>query len=297
MKFPPLLAAGARVALLAPAGPIRDTDLERAKPTRAASDGSRSSSTSAQAADGYLAGSDEQRARDLNDAIADKKIDAIWCLRGGYGAMRILDAIDYQTMARRPKALIGYSDVTALHAAFGRLAKLVGFHGPTARQNLPPFSAESLECAVVRGENSCGEMPKATTLVGGTAHGTARRRQPGAAHRAHRHTVRPGLLGRDSRHRGRQRGALPHRPHADAAAAVGRALRLRRHRLRTIHRHPEGVRRRGVDARPRARRRGEARWRSLRFRRTLRTHRRAVDDPTRRRAELDADAKTLVVRS
>jgi muramoyltetrapeptide carboxypeptidase len=171
MRFPPLLAAGARVTLLAPAGPIRDADLERAEANARRFGWEPVVAKSARAADGYLAGSDEQRARDLNDAIADKKIDAIWCLRGGYGAMRILESLDYQTLTRQPKTLIGYSDVTALHAAFGRLAKLVSFHGPTARQNLPPFSAESLECAVVRGENSCGEMAKATTLVGGTAHG------------------------------------------------------------------------------------------------------------------------------
>ena len=171
MRFPPLLAAGARVALLAPAGPIRDTDLERAVTNARRFGWEPVIAANAQAADGYLAGSDEQRARDLNGAIADTHIDGIWCLRGGYGAMRILDAIDYQTLSRQPKTLIGYSDVTALHAAFGRLAKLVSFHGPTARQNLPPFSAESLECAVVRGENPCGEMPNATTLVGGTAHG------------------------------------------------------------------------------------------------------------------------------
>ena len=100
--------------------------------------------TNAQAADGYLAGTDDQRARDLNQAIADKKIDAIWCLRGGYGAMRILESIDYQALTRQPKTLIGYSDVTALHSAFGRLAKLVTFHGPTARQNLPPDIAHVL---------------------------------------------------------------------------------------------------------------------------------------------------------
>lgn len=171
MRFPPLLATGARVALLAPAGPIRDTDLERALANVRRFGWDPVVAANAQSADGYLAGSDEQRARDLNDAIVDKKIDGIWCLRGGYGAMRILESIDYQTLTRQPKVLIGYSDVTALHAACGRLANLVTFHGPTARQNLPPFSAESLECAVVRGENSCGEMSRATTLVGGSAHG------------------------------------------------------------------------------------------------------------------------------
>lgn len=172
MRFPPLLAAGARVALIAPAGPIRDTDLERAIANVKRFGWEPVVATNAQAADGYLAGSDEQRARDLNDAIADKRIDGIWCLRGGYGAMRILGALDYQTLARNPKTLIGYSDVTALHAAFGRLSNLVTFHGPTARQNIPPFSAESLKRAVMDGEDPCGVMTTATTLVGGTAHGT-----------------------------------------------------------------------------------------------------------------------------
>ena len=171
MRFPPLLAAGARVALIAPAGPIRDTDLERAIANVRRFGWEPLVMPAARAADGYLAGSDEQRSRDLNDAIADRTVDAIWCLRGGYGAMRLLDTIDYQAVARHPKPLIGYSDVTALHAAFGRLANLVTFHGPTARQSLPPFSAHSLECALVSGHNPCGDMPAATTLTGGSARG------------------------------------------------------------------------------------------------------------------------------
>jgi muramoyltetrapeptide carboxypeptidase len=173
MRFPPLLAPGARVALLSPAGPIRDdVELERAKANVRQLGWEPVPSAHARAADGYLAGTDEQRARDLNDAIADKSIDAIWCLRGGYGAMRILDTIDYQAVARNPKPIIGYSDVTALHAALGRLANLVTFHGPTARQNLPPLSAASLECALAKGGNPCGAMSAAITLTGGRARGT-----------------------------------------------------------------------------------------------------------------------------
>jgi muramoyltetrapeptide carboxypeptidase len=172
MRFPPLLAAGARVALIAPAGPLRDADeLERAKANVRKLGWDSVTFPNAEASDGYLAGSDEQRARDLNAAIADRTIDAIWCLRGGYGAMRILDVIDYQAVARNPKPLIGYSDVTALHAAFGRLANIVTFHGPTARQNLPTMSQASLECAVASGGNPCGAMPAASTLVGGNARG------------------------------------------------------------------------------------------------------------------------------
>lgn len=127
--------------------------------------------TNARARDGYLAGSDDQRARDLNNAIADPEIQAIWCVRGGYGAMRILDALDYESMKRTPKTLIGYSDVTALHAAFGRCSDLVTFHGPTARQAIPPFAFESLQNAVARGTDPCGEMAKATTVRGGRATG------------------------------------------------------------------------------------------------------------------------------
>lgn len=173
MQFPPLLAAGSHVALVSPAGPFRDDpELERAKANVRRFGWEPVVMTNARARDGYLAGTDEQRARDLNNAIADKEIQAIWCLRGGYGTMRILDTIDYQPLQRNPKALIGYSDVTALHAAFGKFANLVTFHGPTARQVIPRFAAESLQRAVARGEDPCGEMPKATTLVGGKAHGT-----------------------------------------------------------------------------------------------------------------------------
>src|ERR1041384_7588708 len=148
MHFPPLLAAGAHVALVSPAGPFRDdAELERAKANVQKFGWEPVVMTNARARDGYLAGSDEQRARDINAAIGDREIQAIWCVRGGYGAMRILDALDYEGMRRSPKTLIGYSDVTALHAAFGKRSNLVTFHGPTARQAIPPFAFESLQNA------------------------------------------------------------------------------------------------------------------------------------------------------
>src|SRR5438874_12112257 len=107
MKFPPLLQTGARVALVAPAGPLRaPSELERAIANTRALGWEPAVAAHALSADGYLAGSDEDRAHDLNDAIADPSIDAIWCLRGGYGAMRLLESLDYAAMARRPKPLI-----------------------------------------------------------------------------------------------------------------------------------------------------------------------------------------------
>lgn len=97
---------------------------------------------------GYLGGTDQERLADLNGAIRDPAIDAIWCLRGGYGVTRILDTVDYEALARTPKILIGYSDITALLNAVTRVTGTVTFHGPIARANLTRFSREHLECAV-----------------------------------------------------------------------------------------------------------------------------------------------------
>ena len=95
--------------------------------------------------EGYLAGADAARADDLNAMFADDSVDAIWCVRGGYGASRILPALDYSLMRRRPKALIGYSDITALHMAIHRHAGLVTFHGPVAFRAFTPYTRGELK--------------------------------------------------------------------------------------------------------------------------------------------------------
>jgi muramoyltetrapeptide carboxypeptidase len=95
--------------------------------------------------EGYLAGSDAARADDLNAMFADDGVDAIWCVRGGYGASRILPALDYALIQRKPKALIGYSDITALHMAIHRHAGLVTFHGPVAFRAFTPYSLGELK--------------------------------------------------------------------------------------------------------------------------------------------------------
>lgn len=79
---------------------------------------------------GYLAGSDEERAKDLNDFFKDDSVKAIVCLRGGYGSARLLDKLDYDMIAHHPKMLIGFSDITALHAAIGEKSGIVTIHGP-----------------------------------------------------------------------------------------------------------------------------------------------------------------------
>lgn len=169
---PPRLAPGARVALVSPAGPLRgEEDVARGVANARAFGWEPVVGAHALARRGYLAGSDAERARDLNEALRDPGIDAVWCLRGGYGAMRILNAVDYDALRARPRPLLGYSDVTALHTAVARRCGLVTYHAPTARTELTPFSRASLERAVVRGDDPCGHAPQARVLRPGRADG------------------------------------------------------------------------------------------------------------------------------
>lgn len=81
----------------------------------------------------YLAGADEDRARDLTRAWCDPSVSAVMCARGGYGAQRMVDLLDWAAMrAAGPKVFIGYSDVTALHEAFAVRMGLATLHGPMA---------------------------------------------------------------------------------------------------------------------------------------------------------------------
>jgi len=78
----------------------------------------------------YLAGSDSERAEELMDLFQDPTIKAILCARGGYGAMRLLDRLDYPALGKQPKMFIGFSDITVLLLACFRQAHLLTFHGP-----------------------------------------------------------------------------------------------------------------------------------------------------------------------
>lgn len=79
---------------------------------------------------GYLAGSDDERLAEFNRFMNSPEFDAFLFARGGYGAMRILDGIDYEAIRRNPRPIIGFSDVTALHQAMALHANVASFHGP-----------------------------------------------------------------------------------------------------------------------------------------------------------------------
>ncbi len=82
---------------------------------------------------GYFSNTDEERAKDLNEMFANPDINAILCARGGYGCTRILDMLDYEAIETNPKALIGFSDITALINTIYKKTGLVGFHGPVGK--------------------------------------------------------------------------------------------------------------------------------------------------------------------
>lgn len=130
LQKPPMLARGDRIGLIAPASPPTDDDIGRAR-AHVASFGLRPVlGDYVRAQDGYLAGSDAQRAADFNRMARDPNIRGIVAIRGGYGTMRILDMLDYAAIEGDPKVVMGFSDVTAILNAVTMRSGVVTFHGP-----------------------------------------------------------------------------------------------------------------------------------------------------------------------
>jgi muramoyltetrapeptide carboxypeptidase len=101
---------------------------------------------------GDLAGTDQERAADLVEAFANPDVRGIFALRGGWGTPRLLPLLDYEVIRRNPKALIGYSDITALLNAIHQETGLVTFHGPNAGTNLRPYTLDHLRRALFSAE-------------------------------------------------------------------------------------------------------------------------------------------------
>ncbi|MEU5905501.1 LD-carboxypeptidase [Micromonospora sp. NPDC047527] len=152
---PPVLRPGDTVLLVSPSGPTSPERVARGvelltgwglRPVLA---------PNAYARRGYLAGTDELRAADLNAAFTDPQVRGVICTRGGYGVQRIVDALDLAAVRRDPKVVAGFSDITALQFALWRGARLAGVHGPGAAwrdERTPLRSAESLHAALMTTE-------------------------------------------------------------------------------------------------------------------------------------------------
>ena len=143
---PDRLRAGDMVGLITPASNVPENE-----DLLAAMDLVRSLGFEAKAAPNlrrrkqYLAGSDQQRADDLNGMFADDEVDAIFCVRGGYGSGRLLRDLDYQTIANNPKILMGYSDITAILNAIHVKTGMVTYHGPIAGDNFSSYTYEQFQ--------------------------------------------------------------------------------------------------------------------------------------------------------
>ena len=170
---PRALCPGARIALVAPAGPLDAERIARSvdrcrelalEPVIFPAAGARH---------GYLAGTDAERLGDLQAAFDDRSIDGVWALRGGYGSVRIVDRLDLRRQREAPIPFIGFSDNTTIHVRHAALG-VVSFHGPHPGEGFPPeterafrqvlFAAEPPGTLPVRAGD-----PQPRTLVGGIA--------------------------------------------------------------------------------------------------------------------------------
>lgn len=123
---------------------------------------------------GYMAGDDLLRLHDFHTMFEDSSIKAIFCTRGGYGALRLLDKIRYQLVKENPKILVGFSDITALLMALFSKTGLVTFHGPMVRslRQEPSQNFHSL-LQMVESSGTCTlELDGAKTAIPGNVRGT-----------------------------------------------------------------------------------------------------------------------------
>ncbi|MFD2698246.1 LD-carboxypeptidase [Mesonia sediminis] len=127
MKIPKALKKGDRVAIIATARKVNPKDLNPALRLLESWELIPVLGSSIGLSSHQFAGTDEQRAQDLQKQLNDPKVRAIWCAKGGYGTVRLLDLVDFTAFQQDPKWLIGYSDITALHSHLNKL-KVASLH-------------------------------------------------------------------------------------------------------------------------------------------------------------------------
>jgi muramoyltetrapeptide carboxypeptidase len=139
LLFPPRFSPGDTIGIVAPASPPDKPEMIDEAIDRFTAQGFKvKPGKYLRKRDGYLAGSDEERAADINALFADPEVRGIFALRGGYGSCRILPLLDYAAIRANPKPLVGYSDITAMHLAILVKTGLVTFHGSNASSAFQP---------------------------------------------------------------------------------------------------------------------------------------------------------------
>lgn len=156
---------------MAPAGPLEEARIERSVARCRELGLDPVLSPSASARHRYLAGPDEARLADLQDAFDDRSVDAVWALRGGYGTQRILDRLDLSRQLDAPIPFVGFSDNTTLHVRHAALG-VISFHGPHPGADFPPETEEAFRRVLFSAEPP-GALPlrptdpEPRTVVGG----------------------------------------------------------------------------------------------------------------------------------
>lgn len=149
---PPRLKAGDTVGLISPAGAIQAKDIEEISRTLTTLGLKVKLGKHVLERYGYLAGKDVDRAADVNAMFAEKSVQAILTMRGGWGCNRILPLLDYDLIRSHPKILMGFSDVTSLLLAIYAKTGLITFHGLTGTSTWTPFVINSMQRILFDGE-------------------------------------------------------------------------------------------------------------------------------------------------
>lgn len=142
MIYPSFLKANDKVVILSPSGKIEAQWVEGLKAVLESYGLVVSVSEHALCAKGRFAGTDDERIQDLQEAINDAEVKAIFCSRGGYGLARIIDKIDFSALKENSKWIVGFSDITVLHNALSRVG-VASIHGIMAKHIT--MKAEGLE--------------------------------------------------------------------------------------------------------------------------------------------------------
>jgi len=144
---PPRLRPGDLIGLVAPASPMKHDRLEHGIRYLENLGFKINPGKFVYHEHGYLAGRDRERADDINKMFRDRRVKAIFCIRGGYGTPRLLPLLDYHAIRANPKIFVGYSDITAIQLAMLRHAGLITFSGPMVAaemaKGIDPFTEEN----------------------------------------------------------------------------------------------------------------------------------------------------------
>jgi len=142
---PGRLKRGDLIALVTPGSPVTEEQLAGSV-TKLEEMGFRTTwNDSVLSEYGYFAGTDKERAHELMEMFSRQEVNGIWCVRGGYGSIRILDLLDYDQIRENPKVFMGYSDITALLTSIYQESGLVTFHGPMGISDFNRFSVKSIQ--------------------------------------------------------------------------------------------------------------------------------------------------------